>query len=132
MEQRMSQIELSGYVPGALGRITELHGTYYHAHWDLGLYFEAKVATELAAFLNHFDAACDGIWLAREGEKIVGAVVIDDDDLVGRPRLRTKRMKARREIAGFVVRADDDAERQLHIRCPLSVSAPAAPCARRG
>jgi ribosomal protein S18 acetylase RimI-like enzyme len=79
----MTDIELTGYVPGALGRITELHGTYYHTHWDLGLYFEAKVATELAAFLNRFDAVCDGLWLARDGEKIVGAVVIDGHDAVG-------------------------------------------------
>ena len=47
----MDTIELiSGYLPGAIGRITELHGTYYAKNWDLGLYFEAKVATELAAF----------------------------------------------------------------------------------
>jgi ribosomal protein S18 acetylase RimI-like enzyme len=79
----MSDIELTGYVPGALGRITELHGTYYHQHWDLGLYFEAKVATELAAFLNRFEPAHDGIWLAWEGEKVVGAVVIDGCDAAG-------------------------------------------------
>lgn len=79
----MTDIELTGYTPGALGRITELHGAYYHTHWDLGLYFEAKVATELAAFLNRFDRARDGIWLAREGEKIVGAVVIDGFDAAG-------------------------------------------------
>lgn len=79
----MSNIELTGYVPGALGRITELHGTYYHTHWDLGLYFEAKVATELAAFLNRFDPARDDIWLARDGEKVVGAVVIDGFDAAG-------------------------------------------------
>lgn len=79
----MTDIELTGYVPGALGRITELHGTYYHTHWDLGLYFEAKVATELAAFVKRFDPACDGIWLAREGGKVVGAVVIDGHDAAG-------------------------------------------------
>ena len=39
-------IELTGYVPGALGRITELQARYYAEHWDLGLYFEAKAATE--------------------------------------------------------------------------------------
>jgi GNAT superfamily N-acetyltransferase len=79
----MTDIELTGYVPGALGRITELHGTYYHTRWDLGLYFEAKVAAELAAFLNRFDPACDGIWLACDGEKIVGAVVIDGHGAAG-------------------------------------------------
>lgn len=35
----------SGYIPGSIGRIAELHGTYYHDHWGFGLYFEAMVAT---------------------------------------------------------------------------------------
>lgn len=76
-------IELTGYVPGALGRITELHGTYYAAHWDLGLYFEAKVATELAAFLSRFDPAHDGAWFAWVQGIIVGGIFIDGSDAAG-------------------------------------------------
>lgn len=85
----MNAIELTGYIPGALGWITQMHGTYYHRHWGLGLYFEAKVATELAAFLNRLDPSRDGIWIARDGDRFVGAVVIDgvDADTVG-ARLR--------------------------------------------
>jgi len=79
----MSNVHLTGYVPGAIGAITQLHGTYYSQHWDLGVYFEAKVAAELAAFLNRFDPAHDGLWLARDGEKVVGAVVIDGRDAQG-------------------------------------------------
>ena len=37
----------AGYIPGCIGRIAELHGTYYHAHWNFGLFFEAKVAAAL-------------------------------------------------------------------------------------
>ena len=70
------QIELVGYVSGALGRIIALHGTYYAEHWDLGLYFEAKVATEMAEFLNDFDSKYDGIWFARVDGNIVGSIVI--------------------------------------------------------
>jgi GNAT superfamily N-acetyltransferase len=76
-------IQLIGYIPGAIGAITQLHGTYYNQHWDLGLYFEAKVATELSEFLNRFDLAHDGIWIARDGEKFVGAIVIDGKDAYG-------------------------------------------------
>lgn len=76
-------IQLIGYYPGALGAITGLHGSYYHQHWDLGLYFEAKVAAELAEFLNRFDPAQDGIWIARDGETFVGAIVIDGRDAAG-------------------------------------------------
>jgi GNAT superfamily N-acetyltransferase len=74
----MSPVEIvSGYLPGAIGRIAELHGTYYHEHWGFGLFFESKVATELAAFLERYDAARDGIWLARTAGRVEGAIAID-------------------------------------------------------
>ena len=48
----MSNIKITdGYTPGAIGRITELHGVYYHKHWGFDQFFEAKVATELSTFL---------------------------------------------------------------------------------
>ena len=67
----------TGYIPGSIGRIAELHGTYYHAHWDFGLFFEAKVATELSGFLQHYDAVRDGLWTAVLNGRVEGAVVID-------------------------------------------------------
>nr|MBA2680614.1 GNAT family N-acetyltransferase [Ktedonobacteraceae bacterium] len=66
----------TGYLPGAIGRIVELHGTYYAEHWNLGLFFEAKAAIEIAAFLQDFDQEKDGLWLALQDGQIVGAVVI--------------------------------------------------------
>jgi len=66
-----------GYVPGAIGTITELHGTYYGRHWGFGLYFESKVATEMSEFLVRFDSAHDGFWVQSMGAKIVGGVAID-------------------------------------------------------
>jgi GNAT superfamily N-acetyltransferase len=68
---------INGYLPCAIGRITELHAAYYYTHWEFGLFFEAKVATELAAFLQRYDAAHDGIWLARAAGRIEGSIVID-------------------------------------------------------
>jgi GNAT superfamily N-acetyltransferase len=79
----MITIELTGYKPGALGRIVELHGAYYAANWDLGLYFEAKVATELAAFLSRFNPAHDGAWFACVSEALVGGIFIDGSDAAG-------------------------------------------------
>ena len=67
----------SGYVPGSIGRISELHGTYYYDHWRFGVYFEAKVATELSEFLARFDEKRDGIWLATVNNRIEGSIVID-------------------------------------------------------
>ena len=43
---------VSNYLPGALGRITELHAGFYHRHAGFGLHFERKVACEFAEFLG--------------------------------------------------------------------------------
>jgi GNAT superfamily N-acetyltransferase len=73
----MLDVELTGYTPGALGRIVELHGSYYARHWQLGLYFEAKVASEVAEFLQRFDPAHDGAWFAKVRENVIGGIFID-------------------------------------------------------
>jgi len=73
----VKDVRLSGYVPGAIGRVAELHGRYYHEHWGFGLYFESKVATELSEFLCRFNEARDGFWVASDEEKIVGSIAID-------------------------------------------------------
>src|SRR5262249_26022330 len=83
----MDEITLTGYAPGAIGRIVELHGTYYHQYWDLGLYFESHVAMELAEFLSRFDPARDGAWFACAGNQIVGGIFIVGSDPES-PRLR--------------------------------------------
>ncbi len=56
----MKELTLQGYIPGAIGKITELHATYYSTYWNFGLYFEAKVAAEMAQFLSRFDETRDG------------------------------------------------------------------------
>jgi GNAT superfamily N-acetyltransferase len=68
---------LRGYIPGSLGRVAELHGTYYHQHWGFGLFFEAKVATELATFLGRYDEEKDGFWTAFVAGRIEGSITID-------------------------------------------------------
>jgi GNAT superfamily N-acetyltransferase len=68
---------INGYIPGAIGRISELHGTYYHKYWGFGLYFEAKVATELSEFLLRYDAEKDGIWVAMQNGRIEGSIIMD-------------------------------------------------------
>lgn len=68
---------ISGYLPGSLGRVAELHGTYYYKNWGFGLFFEAKVATELGAFLSRYDEKRDGFWTASVGDRIEGSITID-------------------------------------------------------
>lgn len=86
----------TGYTPGALGRIIELHETYYSEYWNLDYEFSREVAVELAAFLGRYDDAQDRLWLVLSdpdgvGEReIMGSLVIDgghtDDEEGGRLR----------------------------------------------
>ena len=74
----MSEIEIvRGYVPGSLGRVAELHGTYYHHHWGFGLFFEAKVAVELSEFLKRYDESRDGFWTVSADGRVEGSITID-------------------------------------------------------
>ena len=74
----MSTFETTtGYVPGAIGRVVELHARYYTEHWNFGPFFEAKVAAELSAFITGYDEAKDRIWLVSIDGKIEGSIAID-------------------------------------------------------
>jgi GNAT superfamily N-acetyltransferase len=66
-----------GYVPGCIGRITELHASFYSAHAGFGAYFERKVANELAEFCTRYAEDRDGLWLAVVDGRIEGAIAID-------------------------------------------------------
>lgn len=74
----MLNIELAkGYVPGSIGRIAELHGTYYHEYWNFTVSFEAKVAAELSEFLTRYDEKRDGFWTASLKGRAEGSIAID-------------------------------------------------------
>ena len=71
---------LTGYTPGAIGKVVELHATYYARHWGFGLYFEAMIATGLASFLSRYDERQDRFWIAVDGQRIVGSITIDGSE----------------------------------------------------
>src|SRR5664279_6643968 len=73
----VSEISIAGYVPGAIGRVAELHASYYSKNWNFGVYFEAKVAAELAGFLRRYDPARDGFWTALQDGRVEGSIAID-------------------------------------------------------
>ena len=75
---------LSEYIPGAIGKVVELHATYYAQEWGFGLFFEAMVATELASFLSRFDERHDRFWIAVHGQRIVGSITIDGSEVAMR------------------------------------------------
>jgi len=67
----------AGYLPGCVGRIVELHATYYAAKAGFGVPFEAKVARELADFCQRLRPDRDGLWLAVADGRIEGSIAID-------------------------------------------------------
>ena len=69
-----------GYAPGCIGRIVELHGTYYAEHEGFGVYFESKVGRELGEFCSRYTKGRDGLWLARRDGRVEGSIVIDGID----------------------------------------------------
>lgn len=66
-----------GYRPGAIGRVVHLHAQHYSALVGFGLPFESRVARELAQFCERLMPERDGLWLAVQGEQIVGSIAID-------------------------------------------------------
>ena len=80
-KMKMKDVEIiSEYIPGSIGKVVELHATYYAQGWGFGLFFEVMIATGLASFLNRFDGRHDGFWIAVDGQRIVGSITIDGSE----------------------------------------------------
>jgi GNAT superfamily N-acetyltransferase len=80
-------MDITGYQPGDIGLMTALHADYYSREWGFGLYFEAKVAGEMAEFLGRLDPERDLFLCARLQGELAGGVAVDGsaEDI---PRLR--------------------------------------------
>lgn len=74
---------VEGYQPGAIGQIVQMHGAYYARTVGFGSMFESKVAAGIAELVPRLEHARNGLWLAMQGERIVGSVAIDGEDLGG-------------------------------------------------
>jgi hypothetical protein len=66
-----------GHMPGAIGAIVSLYAKHYAGGLDLGLAFEAKIATELSAFLLAMDSTRDLFLLANVHGTIAGSIAVD-------------------------------------------------------
>jgi len=75
--QSGNRMRIAGYFPGAVGRITELHATYYYEHWGLDVSFEAQVGRELSEFVGAFQKGRDGLWVATCEGELSGSIAID-------------------------------------------------------
>lgn len=75
--QARRQLQLNGYFPGVVGKITELHAVYYHEHWGFDITFETQVGRELSLFMSNFVSDRDGFWTAFHGKSFAGSIAID-------------------------------------------------------
>jgi len=73
---------ITGYIPGVIGRVAELHAHYYSRHWNFDHFFEAKVASELSNFINNYNEAEDCIWSLFRNGNIEGSITIDSSSEV--------------------------------------------------
>jgi N-acetylglutamate synthase-like GNAT family acetyltransferase len=74
----MPRINVSvGYTPGAIGAIVALHAKHYGGGANLGLAFEAKIATDLSSFLVEMDSTHDLFLVATVHGTIVGSLAVD-------------------------------------------------------
>lgn len=77
----MKIIITEGYQTGLIASITQMHAKFYAAHWGFGRTFEAVVASGLADFMRRLENPQNKIWVATEGDKVVGSVAIDGEDM---------------------------------------------------
>lgn len=72
---------VSGYRPGVIARITEMHAGYYAREHGLGQRFESLVSGGLAEFCGRLDNPRNCIWTAQKVGEIVGSLAIDGEDM---------------------------------------------------
>jgi GNAT superfamily N-acetyltransferase len=73
----VSAVLHQGYLPGCIGRVTELHADYYARQSGFGVHFESLVARDMAAFCERYDPTRDGLWLLLLDGRVEGSIAID-------------------------------------------------------
>ena len=71
----------TGYRPGVIGRVAEMHAAFYAQHSGFGQFFESQVASGVAEFAGRLGEPGNQIWTAVLHDRIVGSVAIDGQDL---------------------------------------------------
>lgn len=88
IEGEVSAQVVEGYQPGCIGDIASLHARFYAEHWGFGVFFEKKVATELAAFASGLPADGKALWRHVENGRTLASLAIDGDLATGVAHLR--------------------------------------------
>ncbi len=79
----MSMEIVNGYCPGLIGTVTRHFSQHFHEHCGFGPAFEARVAREMADFVDRLPSDNLAIWHALDDGEIMGSITIDGDNLGG-------------------------------------------------
>jgi DNA-binding MarR family transcriptional regulator/GNAT superfamily N-acetyltransferase len=79
---------VEGYQPGCIGDVASLHARFYSEHARFGAFFERKVATGLAGFVESLPAPDKALWLYVENGRSLASLAIDSDHTAGVAHLR--------------------------------------------
>lgn len=77
-----------GYRPGIIGRIVQMHADYYARLANFGQPFESLVAADMAELMGRLDNPRNEVWVALDGQRIVGSIAIDGEGEGGEAILR--------------------------------------------
>jgi DNA-binding MarR family transcriptional regulator/GNAT superfamily N-acetyltransferase len=77
-----------GYRPGIIGRIVQMHADYYARHANFGQPFESLVASDMAELMGRLHNPRNEVWVALDGQRIVGSIAIDGEGEGGEAILR--------------------------------------------
>ena len=77
-----------GYRPGVIGRIVQMHADYYASHSGFGQPFESLIAADMAELMGRLHNPRNEVWLALDGQQIVGSIAIDGEGEGGEAILR--------------------------------------------
>lgn len=72
---------ITGYTPGLIGRITEMHARYYSNASGFGAAFESVVASGLSDFVNRLERPMNEVWTISTAGQILASIAIDGEDL---------------------------------------------------
>ena len=79
-EPELGGLQVTGYYPGVVGKITEIHATYYYENWGFDVSFETQVGRELSEFIMDFEEGKDGFWVATIDGEFAGAIAIEGSE----------------------------------------------------
>lgn len=75
------QIEIkTGYYPGIVGRVTQMHAAYYSELVGFGEVFESAVAGGLSEFVLRLGNPVNKIWSVQSNDRILGSISIDGEE----------------------------------------------------